>query len=83
MTFATQCGIAMLNFLLTHATFFKAIGATVAAIGAILKGGPKLLDAIRTWLDRRYLVKHLGARKFTPDRSGSRPLITSSPTVKT
>jgi hypothetical protein len=58
----------MVNFFLTHIGLFKAIGAALAALGAILKGGPKLLDAIRIWLDRRYLVKHLGAKKYTPEQ---------------
>jgi hypothetical protein len=51
-----------------HAPLLKDIGALAAALIALLKGGPTILDAWRTFLDRRYLVKQLGAKKYTPEQ---------------
>lgn len=59
---------SVVEFVTSHAGNFKAIGTIFATVLAIVKGGPKLLEAWRTFWDRRLLVKRLGAKKYTSEQ---------------
>jgi hypothetical protein len=59
---------SLLAFFIQYVAFFKAVASVAAAFIAVIKLAPQMLSAWRTFQDRRYIVEHLGAQKYTAEQ---------------